>query len=144
MSADTTKENLEAKELLHRLKSGALLKGTVRSHLTDGSVTIARVGIELPSFGEREVMVKGEPNLRPGQTVVIRCVPDPAKPERYIFQTAGASQAVRTHRADEPCEQETGCGHDPNSASIPFLPFEMGLATMRFMMTFFNPLGLSQ
>jgi hypothetical protein len=84
-------ENGMAKDLLASLKSGVLLNGTVRAHSTDGSTNIAWIAIELPVVGERQVLVKDEQNLQPGQQVVIECVPNPLKPERYMFRMVAVS-----------------------------------------------------
>jgi hypothetical protein len=84
--------NVKAREVLASLKSGVLLKGTVRSRSTDGGTAIAWIAVLLPAVGERQILVKDEPQLQPGQKVVIQCVPNPRKPERYIFHLAGASQ----------------------------------------------------
>jgi hypothetical protein len=90
MSAAFIKANLKAKEVLASLKSGVLLKGTVRSHSTYGSTGIACIAIQLPAVGERRILVKDEQHLQPGRKVVIQCVPNPLKPECYIFQLASA------------------------------------------------------
>jgi hypothetical protein len=83
-----------AKNLIAILKSGALLKGIVRSHSTEGSMDIAWVAIELPVVGERQVAVKCEENLQLGQEVVVECVPNPRKPGRYMFQLAEGTVAL--------------------------------------------------
>lgn len=83
-----------AKNVIAILKSGALLKGIVRAHSTDGCMDIAWVAIELPVVGERQVAVKCEANLQPGQEVVIECVPNPQKPGRYMFQLAEGAPAL--------------------------------------------------
>jgi hypothetical protein len=75
-----------AKDVLASLKSGVLLNGTVRSHSTDGSIEIAWIAIELPMVGERVILVRDEQILQPGQQVVIDCVPNPLKPEHYMFR----------------------------------------------------------
>jgi hypothetical protein len=75
-----------AADVIASLKSGVLLNGTVRSHSTNGSMNIAWIAIELPVVEERQVLVKDEQNLQPGQQVVIECVPNPLKPERYMFR----------------------------------------------------------
>jgi hypothetical protein len=75
-----------AKDVLASLKSGVLLNGTVRSRSTEGLIELAWIAIELPVVGERVVLVKDERNLQPGQQVVIECVPNPLKPERYMFR----------------------------------------------------------
>ncbi len=49
-------------------------------------MNIAWVAIELPVVGDRQVLVKDEQNLKPGQNVVIECVPNPLMPERYLFR----------------------------------------------------------
>ena len=82
--------NLKPKEVLASLKSGVLLKGTVRAHPAYGSTGIAWIAIQLPAVGERQVMVKDEQHLQPGQMVVIQCVPNPLKPAGYMFQLANA------------------------------------------------------
>ena len=79
-------ENGMAKDILASLKSGVLLKGTVRSHSADGSMNIAWVAIELPVVGHRQVLVNDEQNLQPGHQVVINCVPTAVNPERYVFR----------------------------------------------------------
>jgi hypothetical protein len=79
-------ENGMAKHILASLKSGVLFKGTVRSHSADGSMNIAWVTIELPVVGDRQVLVKYDQNLQPGQKVVIECVPNALKPKRYLFR----------------------------------------------------------
>lgn len=91
MSPASLPANVKAREVLASLKSGALLKGTVRSHSMEGSTPVAWIAIRLGAVGERQVLVKDEAQLQPGQKVVIQCVPDPSKPEHYIFHLAGAS-----------------------------------------------------
>jgi hypothetical protein len=83
--------NAEAKEVLARLKSGVPLDGTVRSHSMEGGTAVAWVAIRLPAVGDRQVLVRDVPQLQPGQSVVIQCVPNPSKPEHYIFHLAGES-----------------------------------------------------
>jgi hypothetical protein len=80
-----------ATDVIASLKSGVLLNGTVRSHSTDGSTNIAWIAIELPVVGERQVLVKDEQNLQPGQQVAIECVPNPLKPERHMFRMVEVS-----------------------------------------------------
>jgi len=94
MSAATTRENSKAKDLLANIKSGVLLKGTVRSHSANGSAGIAWIGIQLPALGERVVLIKEAHNLRPGQIVVIQCVPNPSKPEHYMFRIAAGPDSA--------------------------------------------------
>lgn len=91
-----------ATDVLASLKSGVLLNGTVRSHSTDGSTNIAWIAIELPVVGERQVLVKDEKNLHPGQHVVIQCVPNPLKPERYMFRMVKAVKQKPTVASGSP------------------------------------------
>jgi hypothetical protein len=84
-------ENVQAREVLDSLKSGVLLEGTVRSRSMLGDTAIAWIAIHLPAVGERQVLVRDQPQLRPGQQVVIQCVPNPRKPEHYMFHLAGES-----------------------------------------------------
>ena len=86
--------NEVARNVIAILKSGALLKGIVRSHTTDGSLDVAWVAIEFPVVGERQVAVKCETNPQLGQEVVVECVPNPQKPGRYMFQMAEAAAAL--------------------------------------------------
>ena len=83
-----------AKDILASLKSGVRHNGTVRAHSTDGSIEIAWIAIELPTVGERQVLAPDEHNLQPGQKVVIQCVPNPLKPERYAFRIV---EVLRPH-----------------------------------------------
>jgi hypothetical protein len=78
--------NSIARKVLASLKSGAVLKGTVCSQCTDGSMDISLISINLPAIGERQVAVKTGQNLQSGQEVVMQCVPNPLKPERYMFR----------------------------------------------------------
>jgi hypothetical protein len=91
--ANVVVTNELAKNVITVLKSGALLKGTVRSHSMNGSKDIAWIAIELPVVGERQVAVQCEQNLQLGQEVVIECVPNPEKPGRYRFQMADGDVA---------------------------------------------------
>jgi hypothetical protein len=88
MSPASLPANVQAREILASLKSGALLTGTVRSHSMEGSTAVAWIAIRLGAMGERQVLVKGEAQLRPGQQVVIQCVPDPLRPDHYRFHLA--------------------------------------------------------
>ena len=83
--------NVKARKLLANLKSGVPLNGTVRSHSTQGSTHLAWVAIRLPALGERQILVRDAPQLQPGQRVVIQCVPNPLRPEHYIFHLAAPS-----------------------------------------------------
>ena len=92
MSAACIEANIFAKEILASLKSGAPLKGIVRSHSTSDSADITWIGIQLPALGERQVSVLNEPELQPGQQVVVQCVPNPAKPDHYMFHLVSSAQ----------------------------------------------------
>ena len=89
--------NAKVREVLARLKSGVPLKGTVRSHSIHGSTAIAWVAIRLPAVGDRQVLVRDAPQLQPGQKVVIQCVPNPLKPEHYMFHLAGGPHEELAH-----------------------------------------------
>ena len=84
--------NVIAESVLESLKSGLLLKGTVRSHALDGSVATTWITIDLPGIGERQVAVYWDQNrnqrLKIGQEVMVQCVPNPQHPGRYRFQIA--------------------------------------------------------
>jgi hypothetical protein len=80
--------NVIAESVLESLKSGLLLKGTVRSHALDGSIATSWIGIDLPGIGERQVAVHADRHLKIGQEVMIQCVPNPLNPGRYKFQVA--------------------------------------------------------
>lgn len=96
MSAADSRANLQAKEVIASLKSGTPLNGTVRC--VDSAVGAALIAIELPELGERQVSVKAV-HLKPGDTVVIQCVPNPLRPEHYIFRMAfSPSQHATTQR----------------------------------------------
>jgi hypothetical protein len=84
-----TAANEIARNVLSSLKSGVLLKGTVHSHSKYGSTNVAWVVIKLPAAGERQVPVKNKENLQLGQEVLVECVPNPYKAERYMFRIAG-------------------------------------------------------
>jgi hypothetical protein len=58
----------------------------------EGSTAVAWIAIRLGAMGDRQVLVKDGAQLRPGQQVVIRCVPDPGRAEHYMFQLAGGAQ----------------------------------------------------
>jgi hypothetical protein len=82
--------NTIAHSVIENLKAGVIFKGTVRSHSSAGAVNITWIAIQLPLAEERQVLVKGEPGLRLGQDVLVECVPNPSKPEHYMFRIAGA------------------------------------------------------
>lgn len=80
--------NVIAESILESLKSGLLLKGTVHSHASDGSIGTAWIAVDLPGIGGRQVAVHCEQHLQLGQEVVVQCVPNPLNPGRYKFQIA--------------------------------------------------------
>jgi hypothetical protein len=88
MSAASVKENVVARKILADIKSGELLKGVVSSTSASGSQDIAWVVVQFPLLGDRQVCVMNEPGLRPGQKVALRCVPDPVRSQRFVFQLA--------------------------------------------------------
>lgn len=88
MSAASVRENVVARKLLAEMKSGGLLKGFVSSTSANGLQDIAWVVVQFPLLGDRRVCVTNEAGVRPGQTVALRCVPDPVRPQRFMFQLA--------------------------------------------------------
>jgi hypothetical protein len=54
----------------------------------EGSTAVAWIAIQLGAVGERQVLVKDEGQLQPGQQVVIQCVPNPLRPDHYSFHLA--------------------------------------------------------
>jgi hypothetical protein len=78
--------NATAKNVLASLKSGAVFKGTVCSQSTAGSMDVVLISIDLPAIGKRQVAVKTAQNLQSGQDVILQCVPDSLRPERYVFR----------------------------------------------------------
>ncbi len=74
--------NATAKNVLASLKSGAVFKGTVCSQ----SMDVVLISIDLPAIGKRQVAVKTAQNLHSGQDVILQCVPDSLRPERYVFR----------------------------------------------------------
>jgi hypothetical protein len=102
-------ENGMAKDVLASLKSGVLLKGTVRSHSTNGEMSIAWITIKLPVVGERQVRVVDESNLQSGQQVIIECVPNPLKPERYMFRMVEVSKPNLTAASTSQVPRPKNC-----------------------------------
>jgi hypothetical protein len=80
-----------ARSVIDSLQSGAVFQGTVVSHATVGGVEMARVAIELPIIGQRQVLVQDDQELRVGEQVGIECVPNSAKPNRYVFRMANGT-----------------------------------------------------
>ena len=80
-----------ARSVIESLQSGGVFKGTVVSHATVDGVEAARVAIELPMIGQRQVMVRDDRELRIGEQVAIECVPDVSKPSRYVFRMANGA-----------------------------------------------------
>jgi hypothetical protein len=85
--------NVIAESVRESLKSGLLLKGTVRAHAIEGSIATTWIAIELPGLGARQVAVHCEKHLPLGQEVTIQCVPNPLNPGRYKFQIAAEPPA---------------------------------------------------
>ena len=98
--------NVIAESVLESLKSGLLVKGTVRANTLDGSIATSWIGIDLPGIGERQVAVHSDRHLKIGQEVMIQCVPNPLNPGRYKFQVADATHVPDSHdssaRSSEP------------------------------------------
>ena len=80
-----------ARKVMDSLQSGAVFQGTVVSHATVGEVEVARVAIELPMIGQRQVLVRDDQELRIGEQVAIECVPNVSKPNRYVFRMANGA-----------------------------------------------------
>ncbi len=85
-----------ARSVIESLQSGGVFKGTVVSHATVDGVEAARVAIELPMIGQRQVMVRDDRELRIGEQVAIECVPiecvpNVSKPSRYVFRMANGA-----------------------------------------------------
>jgi hypothetical protein len=80
-----------ARSVIESLQSGAVFEGTVVSHATVDGVEAARVAIELPMIGQRQVMVRDDRELRIGEQVAIECVPSVSKPSRYVFRMANGT-----------------------------------------------------
>ena len=80
-----------ARSVIESLQSGAVFEGTVVSHATVDGVEAARVAIELPMIGQRQVLVRDDQDLRIGEQVTIECVPNVSKPSRYVFRMANGA-----------------------------------------------------
>ncbi len=80
-----------ARKVMDSLQSGAVFQGTVVSHATVNGVEVARVAIELPMIGQRQVLVRDDQELRIGEQVAIECVPNVSKPNRYVFRMANGA-----------------------------------------------------
>lgn len=101
MSAASVRENVVARKLLADMKSGELLKGVVSSVSSSGSQNLAWVIIQFPLLGERRISVRSKSRLRPGQKVLLRCVPDPEQPQRYVFQLADTAFSMMPFRLSQ-------------------------------------------
>ena len=84
MSAGYSMTNQQARSLVACLKSGTLLKGTVRS--VDKSMDTAWICLEFPDTDERQVPVIGVDHVHVGDHVMVQCIPDPLRPEHYVFR----------------------------------------------------------
>jgi hypothetical protein len=89
MSAAYSIANQQARNLVACLKSGTLLKGAVRS--VDETMDIAWISLDFPDLDERQVPVKGADHVRVGDNVMVQCIPDPARPEHYVFRMTCAA-----------------------------------------------------
>jgi hypothetical protein len=87
-SGHSDRSNAIARRAIESLKSGDYFKGIVLSQSIAESNRFSWIAIELPLQGERQVLVRNEPNLRIGQEVFVECVPNPLKPGRYSFRIA--------------------------------------------------------
>ena len=99
MSAQLIQENVQAKEILASLKSGVPIMGTVRSRDAHASTHAAWIAIQLPELGERQVSVPNQPDLRPGQQVILQCLPDPLNPEHYSFRVMASGSVAGKYGA---------------------------------------------
>ena len=80
-----------ARKVIDSLQAGAVFQGTVVSHATVSGVEVARVAIELPMIGQRQVLVADNQELRIGEQVAVECVPNASKPNRYVFRMANGA-----------------------------------------------------
>jgi hypothetical protein len=101
--------NVIAESILESLKSGLVVKGTVRSHAREGSIDTAWIEVDFPGIGSRQVAVHCEQSLQVGQEVVIQCVPNPLNPGRYKFEIAAepSPEAHLQSSAEQPPAQRT-------------------------------------
>lgn len=90
-AATVSAANVIARGVLDSLKSGGLLKGTVRSNAKVGDVDAVWVVIEIPTIGERQILVRDENSLQIGQNVTIECVPTLSDTKRFVFRMANGS-----------------------------------------------------
>ena len=79
-----------ARSVIDSMQSGAVFQGTVVSHATVSGVEVARVAIEFPMIGQRQVLVTDNEDLRIGEQVAVECVPN-GKPNRYVFRMANGA-----------------------------------------------------
>ena len=80
-----------ARGVMDSMQSGGHFKGTVVSYATVGGVEVARVALEIPMLGERQVLVPDEHEFPIGQEVAIECVHNESKPARYVFRMANGA-----------------------------------------------------
>ena len=83
--------NGAARGVIESLQSGGVFQGAVVSHATVDGVEVARVAIELPMIGQRQILVRDDRELRIGEQVAIECVPNFSKPSRYVFRMANGA-----------------------------------------------------
>jgi hypothetical protein len=94
--------NVIAKGLVDNLKSGGLLKGTVRANSKIGDVDAVWVVVQLPLLGERQILVRDSAHLRVGQDVMIECVPTLSHSKRYVFRMANGTLTAANDAAAKP------------------------------------------
>ena len=87
-TATVSAVNVIARGVLDSLKSGGLLKGTVRSNSKIGEIEAVWVVIEIPTIGERQILVRADETLQIGQDVMIECIPTLSDTKRYVFRMA--------------------------------------------------------
>lgn len=93
-SGSVVATNVIAGSVMESLKSGLVLKGTVASYASDGSIGTAWIAIELAGIGSRQVAVHSQHNLQLGQEVEIQCVPNPLNPGHYMFRIVEATAST--------------------------------------------------
>ena len=104
--ADSVKAlNGAARGVIDSLQSGGVFKGTVVSHTSVAGVDVARVAIELPMLGWRQVLVRDEQELGIGEEVAIECVPHVSKPSRYVFRMANGALSQGKIGESQPSRQ---------------------------------------
>jgi hypothetical protein len=80
-----------ARGVMESLQAGDQFKGTVVSYASVGGVEVARVALEIPMLGERQVLVRDEHDFAIGQEVAVECVHNESKPSRFVFRMANGA-----------------------------------------------------